>query len=186
MNNQLEDGYNNIALTKETKEERERLQMEGVPEEEVMIEKEDINKWELDTDPLLDRIYNELLGKSKKGEFWEPDDMKQKVLNEEGASCFVSEISTRVNINMQFSDLDEGEIKRISGQTAKNFANLLEDKYQDWEMDVTTLTSTAWKVYDILVITLKIAKNGGMKRHRERRGIKAIMPPQFQQEQGVM
>ena len=184
--NQLEDGYNNIALTKETKEERERVQMEGVPEEEVMIEKEDINKWELDTDPLLDRIYNELLGKSKKGEFWEEDAMKQKVLNEEGASCFVSEISTRIHINMQFSDLDEGEIKRIAGQTALNFANLLEDKYESWDMDVTTLTSTAWKVYDILVITLKIAKNGGMKRHRERRGIKALMPQQFQQEQGVM
>ena len=184
--NELRQGYDEISQTKETKLERERVQMEGVPEEEVIIEKEQIEKWEMDTDPLLDRIYNELLGKSKKGEFWEEDAMKQKVLNEEGASCFVSEISTRVNINMQFSDLDEGEIKRIAGQTALNFANLLEDKYESWDMDVTTLTSTAWKVYDILVITLKIAKNGGMKRHRERRGIKALMPQQFQQEQGVM
>jgi len=147
----------------------------------VVRQSEDISKWEMETEPLVQNIYHELLGETKRSGVWEQDCKKKRVMNELGASEFVNEIRTRVNINMQMSLLDEKIIREMPARAGMIFADKLEDNWVDWEIIPTesNFESIATQLVDLLDICLRIAKGGGMRVHRERRGIKTVysQPP---------
>lgn len=135
-------------------------------------EQEDMAKWEMDTSLFIEEIYNELLGNVKdiKIGSWKRDNTKSRFMNELGASAFIKEVRPRLSIHMQMSDLDEKNIIEISSLTAEVFADKLEDNWELWAIDPikSNLMSIGWMLYHILYITLRIAKGGGMKKHRER------------------
>lgn len=127
------------------------------------------SKWELDVEPMFDRVYNELLGNVLVAGVWTKHPKKSKIMNELGASEFVNEISSRVSIHQQLSELDEKDIIEISSIAAEIFADKLEDNWDAWSVNPSTssLSSIAQKLFDSLFIFLRIAKSGGMKKHRE-------------------
>lgn len=135
-------------------------------------EQDDSSRWELDTNPFLDRVYHELLGQSLNEDsgVWVDDPKKPMVMNELGAAEFIAEISTRVSIHMQLSDLGDQDIIGIASFAAEIFGDKLEDNWGVWEIRPTeaNLNSIATRLYDVLYISLRIARHGGMKRHRER------------------
>jgi len=151
-------------------------------------EQADSTRWELDTNPFLDRVYHELLGESLDEEtgVWTVDPVKPKVMNELGASEFIQEISTRVSIHMQLSDLEDKDIIEISSRASENFGDKLEDSWGEWGVKPTesNLSSIATRLYDVLYITLRIARRGGMKRHRERFKAPRITIPGRMDEEG--
>lgn len=150
------------------------------PESAVIVESEDVNIWELSTEPHLDRIYNNLLGKSETAEgTWEVNDKLPKIMNEIGASEFIAELRARFNINMQMSELTEEQIDEIASNAGEIFADKLEDYWEEWNVkpSKSNFSSIAWQLVDQLRIFLRIAKNGGMKTHREKRGIKNLINP---------
>lgn len=157
------------------------------------IERAEGLKWELDTQPWLDKIFNQLLGKSTNEHgVWVDDPYKQKVMNELGASEFCNEISGRVSIHMQLSELDEADINEVASRAAEIYGDKIEDNWARWEIEPTcsNMESIAQRLYDILFISLRIAKGGGMKKHRERtkNPYATILEKQaqMQEEPGVM
>ena len=130
---------------------------------------EDNSKWELDVEPFIDRIYNELLGNVLVGGVWTPHPLRSKVMNELGASEFVNELSSRVSIHQQLSELEDKDIIEIASLAAEIYASKLEDNWELWGVKPSSsnLNSIAQKLYDSLFIFLRIARSGGMKKHRE-------------------
>ena len=138
-----------------------------------MYESEDINKWELETEPHLDRIYNRLLGNVETADgVWQRDMRLTRMMNELGASEFIQELRSRIPINMMFSDLDDGRIRFIAADTGSNFADKIEDFWEVWEIEPSEskFKSICDQLVDALYIFLRIAKDGGMKVHKEKRG----------------
>lgn len=147
------------------------------------LESQDQGRWELDIEPWLNRIYHDLLGEQLKDGQWVPDPKKRRVMNELGASEFVSEISNRVSIHTQLSELYDHEIQEFASMAAETYGDKIEDNFESWEIEPTraNFASIAQRLYDILFQMMRIARNGGMKKHRERRN--APQPEQSNQSQ---
>lgn len=154
------------------------------------VEHEDTGKWELDTDPWLNRIYHDLLGESlDENGVYQRDKLKNRAMNELGASDFINEVQGRVSLHMQFSELSNDEITDIASRSAEIYANKIEDFWPEWEIDPSrsNLEGVSQRMFDILRITLKIAMNGGMKTHREHvKSPRMIVQPQQEQPGGVL
>lgn len=164
---------------KEIIEEKQQYAYNGMAGS--VVESEDISKWEMETEPLLDKIFHKLLGELETEQgVWERDKRLSRSMNELGATEFINELRSRFNINMQMSELSIIDIKTICAITGKNYANKLEDNYSIWEVNYSqsNLESIAWQLVHALYIFLQIAKDGGMKAHREKRGIKSYFQPQ--------
>ena len=153
--------------------QQQALQSRAVGNMGGAVENDDLNKWELDVEPFLDRLFHELLGHSHddRDGSWIPDPKREKVMNELGAGEFVTEISNRVSIHMQLSQLEENDIIEISSRAAEIFGDKIEDNWERWKIRPfeSNMESIAQKLYDNLRIALNIALRGGMKTHRERR-----------------
>ena len=154
-----------------------------------LTESEDMQRWEMDVNPWLDRVYNELLGKSRndKGE-WVDNPYKIKTMNEKGASEFVNEINTRVSIHMQLSELKKEDIITIASRSSEIYGNKLRDNWKLWGIvpNKANLQSIAWRLYDTLFILLMIAVNGGMKKHRERSKAPQFPMPETKMSMGEL
>ena len=66
--------------------------------------------------------------------------------------------------------LTDKEIKELTTWACDSFADNLMDNYDDWGVTANfgNLDSIGERMYSILLISLKIAKNAGMRKHRER------------------
>lgn len=138
------------------------------------LESDDPGKWEMDTEPWVDRIYHELLGEihnPQTGEY-SRDQRRKRQMNERGASEFISEISSRVSIHMQMSVLTDEDIKEMASRASEIFSEKLEDNWLAWDITPTqsNFESICQRLFDALYILLMIAKQGGMREHRERKG----------------
>ena len=140
----------------------------------VPIQSEDLNKWEMEVNSVHDEFYHNLLGEDKVDSVWRRVDYLPRRINELGASHIMSELKIRVNINMQMSELTEKDIRNICADTGDSIGDLLEDNWQLWEISAEGLESNLYSVslmvFHHLYITLNLAKDGGMRRHREKRG----------------
>lgn len=170
----------------------EALKQQQLLKQTAPMDNEDTGRWELDTEKYLDRIYHELLGQIADpiNGNWVRDFHKNKTMNEKGASEFTQELTNLCSIHMQFSDLDDKTIIEIASRTAEHYGEKLVDKYEEWEVSpvVSNLKSIAWRLYHDLLILLRIARNGGMKKHREKsKNPYANIPTMSDQpEQGVI
>ncbi len=147
------------------------MQQKGIIQQAAPLESDDPGKWELDTGPWLDSVYHDLLGEiQNENGVWTRDYKRKRVMNELGASEYIREIKSRVSIHMQFSTFTDEDLKDIASRAAEIYADKLEDNWDKWDIEPTesNLTSIATDLYDILFITLRIAKDGGMKKHREK------------------
>ena len=127
---------------------------------------------ELDVTKFLDRIYNELLGNviSEEGT-WVKDPKRKACMNELGATEFIQEISARVSVHQQLSELEEMDILNIASRGAEIYADKIEDNYEKWDIEPreSNFESIAQRLCDVLFIAMRIAKKGGMKKYRERK-----------------
>jgi len=145
-----------------------------------VVTSEDVNKWGMETEPLLDKIYHKLLGEVENDEgLWVRDESISRIMNELGASELIQELRIRFNINMQMSELKMDDVKRICSDTGKVFADKLEDNWVEWSVNPaeSTMRGICKQLVDSLFIFLCIPLNGGMKRHREKRGVKNYYNP---------
>ena len=137
----------------------------------VALPQDDPNKYELEIEPYLDRLYHELLGETlDENKIWQRDYKKKRQMNELGVSDFISEVGSRVSIHMQLSELEKEDIIEISSRASEIFADKMEDHWEMWEIFPTesNFEGIAQKLYDVLFILLMIAKAGGMRKHREK------------------
>lgn len=140
----------------------------------------DVGRWELETEPLLDKIYHKLIGYSENERgAWERDPNITRVMNELGASEFVHEVRMRFNISMKTSVLSKEEIIKIVAEVGEDYADKLQDYYEVWEVNPSrsNLIAIANQLVHALFIFLMIAKDGGMRKHLEKRGIKTYYNP---------
>lgn len=132
---------------------------------------EDNSFRELDVAPFLDRIYNELLGNVvNEAGVWINDGGKACVMNSLGASEFVQEVSIRLSIHQQLSELSEFDIVEIASIGAENYADKMEDNFLKWSIVSTeaNFNSIAWRMFHVLFENLMICKGAGMRKYRER------------------
>ena len=156
---------------------------EAIPQSAV-LETEDINKWEMETQGLLETKYHELLGEVLSPEgVWVRDLTKNRTMNELGASEFKQELSARIFINMQMSDLSEEWIRIQSARAGKIYSDKLEDNWHRWNIEPqeSNLESVGQQLHDMIFICLMIAKNQGMRKHRALRGVQRMWQPQAQE-----
>lgn len=146
-------------------------------------ETDDPNKYELEIDPYLDKLENQLLGKRLIEGTWINDPNRKLVMNDLGVSEFMGELRFRVSINMQMSELEQNDPIVIAAEASKVFADKIEDHWEEWDItpSESNFESIALRLYHSLLILLLIAKKGGMRKHREKRG-KAIYPGQQMEE----
>lgn len=149
---------------------------------------DDPNQFEVDTNPFLDRIYNEILGNSIVDGVWTPDDNKIRIMNELGASTFTHDISSRFSIHTNFSELTDEDIRNLVTWACDSFADNLEDNYLSWEVNPSfgNLMSVCERMYSILYIVLNIARNAGMRKHRERSKNPYLRVSDQQQQQSMI
>lgn len=174
MNEETNDNDNRDMTYNETKAKQDLAQ--GVAK---TTDIDDLK--ELDVSEYLDRIYNELLGNTTNTEGeWVRDENRTKVMNELGASEFTQEISTRVSIHQQLSELEEQDILNIASRGAEIYADKIEDNWDKWEIEPreSNFFSIAQRLCDVLFISMRIAKRGGMKRYRERKRNPYLTMPQ--------
>tara|TARA_Y100000034_G_C6891423_1_gene410175 strand:+ start:129 stop:653 length:525 start_codon:yes stop_codon:yes gene_type:complete len=150
---------------------------------------EDTNIYEIDPEPYLDRLYNEILGNIRTGAgTWVRDPKKTRIMNEHGASTFRHEISCRFSTHTNFSELTIEEIKNLAGLACKAWADNAEDNFITWDLNssIGNLNALGERLYSILIINLKIAQNAGMRVHRERSRnpyLRQTPPAQIQTEE---
>jgi len=134
------------------------------------LEDDNVGKWEIDTTQWIDRIYNDLLGKKLEAGQWVNDPTLKRQMNEEGADQFVRPIRYLISKHMHFSNLSQQEIVEIATVTAENYSAMLEDNVERWEVNgqSSSLFTIAYHLYHTLYTLLQIAKEGGMKKHREK------------------
>ncbi len=151
---------------------------------------DDQNVFELDPEPFLDRVYNEILGNTidSASGTWVRDKFRIRVMNEFGASVFKHEISCRFSTHTNFSELSNVDINNISTWACDAFIDNLEDNYRDWAVNPSfgNLMSISERLYSILYVNLKIAKNAGMRKHRERSKNPYLRMPQPVSNEGVL
>jgi len=144
----------------------------------VAMESDDLHKWEMEVEGLLDNLYNSLLGKSKVNGVWLDDPFKMRVMNEYGASSFRNELESRISINMQMSNLREQTILDIVSGAGKAYAALITVYHEKWEIDTKNiyevLDSVCTKLTDTLIILLNISRDGGMREVSAMRGTKTV------------
>ena len=74
------------------------------------------------------------------------------------------------------SELTEQDTRTITADAGSAYADLLEDNWERWGVRSESLSSElldiALMFKDELFIMLKIAMQAGMRKHREKRGIK--------------
>lgn len=144
---------------------------------------------ELDVTKYLDRIYNELLGNTVNDDGgWVRDENRTRCMNELGSSEFIQEISSRVSIHQQLSELEEEDILNIASRGAEIYADKLEDNWDTWNIEPreSNFESIAQRLCDVLFIAMRIAKKGGMKKYRERKRNPYLMMPKPATNEGVM
>ena len=136
----------------------------------VAMMKDDPSQFEVDTEPFLDRIYNEILGNSQVEGAWTRDPNKVRIMNELGASTFTHDISSRFSVHTNFSELNDEAIRNLVTWACDSWADNLEDNYLSWKANPSfgNLMSISERMYSILYIVLNIARNAGMRKHRER------------------
>jgi hypothetical protein len=168
-------------IIKQLQEQISKLQSVP-PGQGVITENPDIDRWEMDTSVFLDNLKAQLLGQKKEEGTWVDDPNKEQIMNEFGVHRFISELESRINIHMQMSELDKQEIREITADSGMVFADLLEDNWKIWGIKESSLdselTSIALMFTHSLWILLHIAMKAGMRKHRERRGIKTGVSPQ--------
>ncbi|HPQ79607.1 MAG TPA: hypothetical protein PLG47_04095 [Candidatus Dojkabacteria bacterium] len=159
------------------------------PGQGVITETPDMDKWEMDTSVFLDSIKNQLLGKTQENGVWVNDPSKEQIMNDFGVHRFISELQTRINIHMQMSELDKQEIKCLTADAGEAYADLLEDNWEKWGIGGESLSSELMSIglmfTHSLWIMLHIAKNAGMRKHREKRGIKSGVSPGIPTPEGI-
>jgi len=152
----------------------------------VVLETEEMSRWEMDMKPFFDDIEHTLLGERKINGEWQRDHLLSRSMNELGASKYIQGIKSRANHHQQLSEFKSNEDIVISADAGKNFADQLEDNWELWEVEPseTNMEGIALQFYDNLFICLRMAKDGGIKKHRERRGVKTMFHPP--QQEGVI
>lgn len=144
------------------------------PMETVQIESDDPNKYEIEVQEMISRKCNELQGKvlDPITKEWVRHPNKERIMNELGAWEFKQEINARVFLNMTLSDLDPQFTLQASAQAGKVYANKLADNWERWGIKPleSNFHSIALQLVHMIYICLQIAKNQGMRKHRERRG----------------
>lgn len=168
-------------------EELQQIPAEQYPQQRtVVLETEEMSKWEMDMKPFFDDIEHSLLGERKINGEWIRDPLLTRTMNELGASKYIQAVKSRANHHQQLSEFKQNEDIVISADASKNFADQLEDNWKDWgiEPSESNLEGISLQFYDNLFICLRMAKDGGIKRHREKRGVKTMFQPQ--QQEGVI
>ena len=164
------------------KEEAEQQQQAQQPEQQYAAqETEEMTKWEMDTVPWIDRWYHELLGEIKNNDgAWEKAKNITPLMNEKGAHALSMMIYTRGNIHTQMSEFTIEDVKFMAADAGEDTAELLRDSWREWQVRpsksiMNAITNMVFHmVYSLLLISLK----GGMRKHREKRGMKIPMPVQ--------
>lgn len=153
----------------------------------VVLETEEMNKWEMDTIPMIDRWKHEMLGEHQVNGEWKVNPNVKPTMNEEGAHFLSMMIYARGNIHTQMSEFQKEDIINMSADAGEDAADLLYDNWRQWGVSHSRAIHKAianmifHMVYSLLLISLK----GGMRKHRERRGVKTMFS-QPQAMQGVM
>jgi len=148
-----------------------------------ILESNENERWELDTKPLLDRIFHDLLGEVEIDGTWQRDIKRRRSMNELGASEFISDVGPLFNIHSQQSVLEEFDILDIASRTAEDYADKLEDHWREWEVEPTqsNMESIGNRMFNLAFIGLRIARDGGMMELRANRN-RPIIPPQKEAE----
>tara|TARA_R100001530_G_scaffold136283_1_gene116202 strand:+ start:321 stop:884 length:564 start_codon:yes stop_codon:yes gene_type:complete len=172
----------------EPQQEEVDPQLNNLPLETVQIESDDPNKYEIEVQEMINRKCNELQGKvlDPVSREWTTHPNKERIMNELGAWEFKQEINSRVFLNMTLSDLDPQFTLTASAQTGKVYANKLADNWEKWGVKPleSNFHSIALQLVHMIYICLQIAKNQGMRKHREKRGTNRIY--QRPMQEGVM
>jgi len=142
------------------------------------LETEDVNKWEMDTNPWIDRWYHEMIGEVELAGAWVPDDNLTPTMNERGAHTLAMMIYSRGNIHTQMSEFTIDDIRFMAADAGEDTAELLRDNWREWKMkpSKSLMNAVANMVFHMIYSLLLISLKGGMRRHREKRGIKTMMP----------
>lgn len=160
---------------------------------DIRLEQDETSKWELDTKPLLDEFYHELLGETEiEGGTWKRDPKKTRRMNEFGASVMKQEIITRINKSMALSSIKEEFIRETCKEFGKLLPFMIFDNLLIWEvnpLNKSNYESICNMMVEQLYINLSTARDGGMRKHRERSKFPNLIPQQQQQQMeqgGVM
>lgn len=126
----------------------------------------DSDKWEMDVDVTLDRLYHGWLGEKLIDGVWKRDTKLKRMMNEECASYLIQILNGHFNVNMQFSVLDQTEVDEILTSVWSMVNKVLTKNYTEYEVQVDMIPSINTSIRNALWIWLKIPYMGGMRIYK--------------------
>lgn len=126
----------------------------------------DSDKWEMDAETTLDRLYHGWLGEKLKEGVWVRDVKLKKMMNEECASYLIQILHSHFNVNMQFSVIDQNELIDILTSVWEVVNDVLTANYHKFNVDVNMITTINTTIRNALWIWLKIPFMGGMRLYK--------------------
>ena len=127
----------------------------------------DSDKWEMDAETTLDRLYHGWLGEKINSDGnWDRDKRLKRMMNEEGASYLIQILHGHFNVNMQFSVIDASELNTILTSVWEVVNEVLTSNYHIFELDVNMIRSINTTIRNSLWIWLKIPFMGGMRMYK--------------------
>ena len=135
------------------------------------IQPSEFYKWGLEIEDVVDNLEHNL-----RGEFWDKTVKKWVkkgiiLMNDKGINFISTLVRSRLGRHIAMSDLEEEDVRRIALEVCSDVADVLEDKWREFGVELSYLETIVDIVDHIVYITLRRAYHGG-----ERVFIKDIAP----------
>ena len=129
--------------------------------------------FEIDNEPIIDKIVQYLRGKHFIDKRWQPIDPEHpdgnRIMNEKGIMNFVTILRPHLDKMMILSELTMDEIYMICRRVSFMLIRLLSSHYQEFHIVPTkaNLSLIHGVIDNIVFTTVRRAHRGGERRHRE-------------------
>ena len=143
---------------------------EQIGSEAGSIDSEDSQRYEIDTDILLERVYNSWLGRTLIDGIWQPDEKKKQMMSKEFADKLITSIRLKINTHSNLSTYDEDFIKKIALETCLVYNEDLMYESVKYKVKSSDYKILITDLKHLIMQLLRIALHGGMKIYRAERG----------------
>jgi len=123
------------------------------------------DRWSTEVEEIFDIKYHGWLGEKLVGGAWTRDKYLNRMMNESCASYLISQITSCFNKNINFSVLEDIEIRWMISQTVNNITDVLTQYYIEFGIKPQYLSSIIDEVWTLTYGLLKIPFMGGMREH---------------------
>lgn len=139
---------------------------EDIGEEAGSSLSDDSQRYEIDTDYLIEKAYNGWLGRSLFNGVWSPDPKKTQTMSKELADKLKNSIQMKVNTHSNLSIYDEDFIRKVAIETCEVYNEALMYEAPRYNLNNHDFKILITDIKHLIMQLLRIALHGNMVKLR--------------------